>query len=301
VEGREVPSSTVRDALLNLRIVSAASEAPVLPVTAGPDVEVWLDRDGDVVAQGYTVAGQHWLHFPGFASYRFGQTPGAITAIPAAATSADAVRDCHRRFVLPLALQALGIETLHASGVVIADGMVAFCGFPRTGKSTLAYGLHRRGYALWADDSVALHAAPKVEALPLPFRIRLRPTALAFFGAEGLPPPPPDEPPDPRPPHGEPALLAAVFVLIRSTSGEEGAGPRVRRLPPAAAFHAVLSHAQCFSLRDRMRKQRMLELYLALAGQTPVLELRFEPGFDKLAAVLDVIEQAMSGSVPGTA
>jgi hypothetical protein len=264
----------------------------------GLDVDVWRDRDGDVVAQGYTVAGVHWLHFPGFGSYRFDETLGPITAIPAPATSADAIRDCHRRFVLPLALHALGVETLHASGVVVPDGVVAFCGYPRTGKSTLAYGLHRRGYPLWADDSVALHASPGIEAVPLPFRIRLRPTAVAFFGGDGATPSP-DELPDPRPPHANAGLLTAVFVLSRGTSAEPEAGPRVRRLPPDAAFHAVLAHAQCFSLRNRTRKQRMLEFYLALAARVPVFELRFEPDFDKLAAVLDAVEQATSCCVSG--
>ena len=290
----------LRDALLELRIARADGEIPLLPGAVDGEIDVWRDRDGDIVAQGYTAESYHWLHFPGFATYRFGRTPGAVTAIPEPASSIEAVHDRHRRSVLPLALQALGLETLHASGVVVAKGVVAFCGFPRTGKSTLAYGLHHRGYALWADDSVAVHAGRVVEAIPLPFRIRLRPLSLAHFRADGFAPDLQDDSPGSRPAPDAPARLAAVFILTR-TGSDDDTGPRVQRLPGAAAFHAVLSHTQCFSLRERTRKQRMLEVYLALVGQLPVVEIQFRPGFDKLATVLDAIEQAVSGIVLGPA
>ena len=53
----------------------------------------------------------------------------------------------------------------------------------RSGKSTIAYGLHRRGYRLWADDAVALEVSESaITALPLPFDVRLRPATAALFG-----------------------------------------------------------------------------------------------------------------------
>jgi hypothetical protein len=290
------PPCALRDALLELRISSAEREMRLRPEVVDTEVDTWRDHDGDIVAQGYTAAGHHWLHFPDFATYRFCTRPSAVTVMPEATTSTDALHDWHRRTVLPLALQALGLESLHASGVVVPEGVIAFCGFPRTGKSTMAFALHRRGYRLWADDSVVIHAAQVVQAIPLPCHIRLRPASRAHFGMNGHVPDPRDEWSGP-PLSDAPMPLAAVFVLTRGGAGDETSGFRVRRLSSAAAFHAVLSHAQCFSLRERARKQRMLEAYLALAARLPVVEVRFQPGFDKLPAVLDAVEHTISGIV----
>ncbi len=281
--------SDLRDALLELRIEAGGAIQPPPP---GLEVDLWRDRDGDVVAEGYTTEHHHWLRLPGFATYRFGRAPGAVTAIPAHETSSEAVVDCHRRFVLPLALQAFRLEVLHASGVVIPGGVVALCGLPRTGKSTLAFGLHRRGYPLWADDSVALDATEGVTAIPVPFHIRLRPASRAYFAAEAGPTSTrPGAAASPASRAGAP--LAAIFVLSRI---RDGAGPRAQRLRAAAATPALLHHAQCFTLRDRARKQRMLEQYLAIAGRVPVYELRFQPSFRELPAVLDAVEGALDGA-----
>jgi hypothetical protein len=281
--------SDLRDVLLDLRIDATAAVSPPPP---GLELDVWRDRDGDVVAEGYTTEHHHWLRLPGFATYRFGRMPGPITAIPVPGTAREAVADCHRRFVLPLALQAFRLEVLHASGIVVPDGVVALCGLPRTGKSTLAFGLHRRGYPLWADDSVALDVGDRVAAIPVPFQIRLRPASRAYFEAE-------TGPTSTLPAATAPlatqaaAPLAAIFVLSRI---RDGAGPRAHRLRAAAAPPALLHHAQCFTLRDRARKQRMVEQYLAIAGRVPVYALRFQPSFHKLPAVLDAVERALEGA-----
>jgi hypothetical protein len=68
---------------------------------------------------------------------------------------------------------------------------------------------------------------------------------------------------------------------------------RVRRLPPAAAFRAVLTHGQAFNLQDAAHKRQMLEHYLALAGQVPVWDVRFASGFDHFPALLDTIVETV--------
>lgn len=289
----------LREALLELRIASLERNTAGVNGPATSPTECWRDRDGGIVAQGYSTTADYRLRFPHFATYRFGRTPGAVTAIPEAATSIEALRDRHRRSVLPLALQALGLETLHASGIALPEGVIALCGFPRTGKSTIAYGLHRRGYTLWADDSVVFYSGHTIETIPLPFLMRLRPASLAHFGPAALPFDLGGQLPERRPASGAPAPLAAVFILTRSGPDENAPGRRLQRLGRAASFQAVLAHAQCFSLRERARKQRMLRTYLTLADQVPVVELGFQPGFAKLASVLDAIEQEIGAIVSG--
>src|SRR4029453_7921721 len=88
-----------------------------------------------------------------------------------------------RRPVVPIALQALGYETLHSSAVRFSSGVVGICGDRYAGKSTLAYSLARRGYAQHADDMLVLDVGKgDVRSIPLPFDVRLRSEASSFWG-----------------------------------------------------------------------------------------------------------------------
>src|SRR5919106_5320553 len=100
----------------------------------------------------------------------------------------DSILDAYYRSVLPMALQAQGAEVLHASAVLTPRGVLALCARSGTGKSTLAYGLSRRGYPLRADDAVAFeNSGAQINVRPLPFSIRLRPDAAAFFDQAHVP------------------------------------------------------------------------------------------------------------------
>ena len=61
-----------------------------------------------------------------------------------------------------MALHAHGDEAIHASAVLLGDAVVAFCGRSQTGKSTVAYGLHRRGCRVWADDTLVFDASADI-------------------------------------------------------------------------------------------------------------------------------------------
>jgi hypothetical protein len=167
---------------------------------------------------------------------------------------------------------------------------VAFCAGPETGKSTLAYGLGHRGYALWADDALVFHAATGlVEAVPLPFRMRLRPPSRAYFAQRAR------GPEDGRParPRRRPRPLAAVFVLERAPC-RPGISVGVCRLSAPLALPAVLAHAHSFSEEDPTRKRRLVDQYLALVAAVPVFRLRFVPDLERLDHVLDQVEKALA-------
>jgi hypothetical protein len=270
-----------------LTIVGPEEQTPVLPDLEHRQVEIWRDRTGAVCAYGYIEDEQHWLHFPGLATYRFSGRSTAVTAIAAAPVREEAIRDSYRRAVLPLALQALGLEVLHASAILSAKGVVGLCAGSGTGKSTIAHGLSQRGYQVWADDAVAFEAVrPRARAIRLPFKLRLRPDAAAAFLVE-----------DPGMGQDaaaqESAPLVALGVLRRASDLAEGVV--IEPLPPSAAFRALLPHAYCFSLSDVERKRLMLDRYLSVSTQVPVFEIRFRPGLDVLPVILDGIEQAMIG------
>jgi hypothetical protein len=220
------------------------------------------------------------VHLPGVATFSF--DPTGVEAVAAEHVALDRIRDAHRRLVLPLALQALGQEVLHASAVALGAGAVAFCGQSGTGKSTVAYALARRGHPPCADDAVAIDLADGApELIPLPFALRLRSPSAAYYQEQGRPLEV-QHPVERRP-------LAAICVLERGDNGTD-----LRRLGRAEAFPALLAHAYCFGSTDEFRTRRMVEHYLTLASDIPVFQVRLASGLSTLAGTLDEIEAAVA-------
>jgi hypothetical protein len=228
------------------------------------------------------------MHLLGLASFRFAADSDDVVAFALPSSPDEAVVDAYQRAVLPMVLQVSGREVLHASAVLVHGRVVAFCAVSGTGKSTIAYGLSRRGHPLWGDDAVTVDlAGPTTEAVSLPFAIRLDAQAASFFGGDGG-----------QRAGSARAPLGALFVLERA----EGEGDsELVRLAPAQAFPALLVHAYCFSLESAARKRRMLEHYLELADRVPVFSVRFSPGFARLAGLLDRIEEALGCGAASTA
>jgi hypothetical protein len=270
--------------MLDLTIAPAGIVAPPAPDESDPATTVWRDDEGTIVARGSVREGRHWIHVPHLGAFAFAAAEREVTAIPDPGADPAIVDDAFRRMVLPLALQARGFEVLHASAVRTRAGVVALCARSRTGKSTIACALDRRGHSLWADDAVCFETKDDhVDALPLPFMLRLRPASVAFFGDDA-------KTSELREPvEAEP--LAAAFILERSGA----ASPELSRLSPADAFRAVLTHGYCFSMHDRNRNSAMMRNYLELVERLPVFEIAIPHGLDRLDATLDLIESAVAG------
>lgn len=274
-----------------LEVVAARKGPSSLWVPGRTDATTWHDAAGGVVAYSRTEAERFWMELPGLATFCFDERSDSVVAAPHPGIAAEAVAELYWHSALPLVVQARGGEVLHASGVLMPLGVVALCGASKSGKSTIAYGLHRRGYRLWADDAVALEVTERaITAVPLPFDVRLRPATAALFGlgeraarlaGSG----------DPSEPLGRaPAPIEAVCVLDRGCGG-----PGSKMLAPlkaSAAYPALLANAYCFSLEDPARKRLMLDRYLSLVARVPVLALAVPDGLEGLAAILDELERA---------
>ena len=262
---------------------------------APADAQAWQGPGGAVLAHCSVLDGRHRVDLPGLVTFLFDADALEVRAIPHPPARPEAIREVYGHSVLPLVLQALGIEVLHASAVLTSGGVVAVCGASGMGKSTVAYGLYRRGYPLWADDAVALRASvAAIDAIPLPFDVRLRPAAALLFGYGARPRRLAGEPPLAVRDGGEPARLRAVCVLDRVST--TGGGTAVGRLRPSAAFAALLPHAYCFGLSDPERKRRMLGRYLDLAARLPVFRVRRADDLDTLPSTLDGIERTLAGA-----
>ena len=245
------------------------------------------DPDGAAVAYGWTTGQDHWLQVPEVGIFHF--TPGSeeVTALPARAASVRSVEHAYRSIALPLVLQVSGFEALHGSAVRTAGGVVAFCAVSGTGKSTVAYGLTRRGHPLWADDAVVFHTSQSSPVIthPIPFNSGLREDARSFFHGNGLAE-------RTVAAYDQPEQLRAVLLMERTDNVADAV--EVVRQSPADALAGLIPHAHGFNLADYARKRRTLEAYLALATQVPVFEMRFRSGLDRLDAVLDGVQTAVA-------
>jgi hypothetical protein len=248
--------------------------------------EAWRDEEGSLFAHGYRSGSSHWLEVPGVGVFRFDLGGPSIVAVPEPGVPRESIVDSYRRLILPNALQALGHEVLHASGVLAPQGVVALCARRRTGKSTTAYGLGRRGYGLWADDAVALEIAGRSVLSPrLPFAMRLRPDTASFFESNR-------ETPGDSIDRPESAPLAIVCAL-EQTSGPGNASVEIQQLAPREAFLALLENCYWFSMADPERKRAMMSRYLDVSALVPVVRLRFTAGLEKLDKILDLVEDVL--------
>ena len=261
-----------------VRLPALIEEAGAAPASElrRPLVE---DPDGGIVAYGWREGDSYWLEAPGAAIFAFTAGGGGVRAH--ALGPAEAVIDAFQSLALPMALQVSGFDVLHASAVAGQAGVVGFCGFSGTGKTTTALALSRRpGYALFSDDVIVLendHGA--VFAHPLPFSSNVRPRTREVLGMGDAPPPTGEA--------GDPVPAAALVVLERVAEPGEAS---VRRLGAKEALPALVPHGFRFDATDIETRREFVRRYLALVASVPVLLARFVPSWETLDLFLDEIE-----------
>jgi hypothetical protein len=273
-------------------------------VFASPDdaPEAGLDRQvvvgdpvGVPVVFGWRSGRDHWLLLPDAARFRFRAGSSVVKAYPTAKAAREDVIDAYHGSVLPIAVQiVLSGQSLHASAVAAPDGrIVAFCGSSLAGKTTIAFGLSRRGCPLWADDVVAFETRSEgLTTLRLPFKPNLREQSASYFGSQDRGPADNGHAPD-----WSRAKLGGVCVLERLAESQED--PVVERLSARDALIALLAHSFRFKPQKDEEKRRMMQDYLEVVAQLPVFRLRYSAGFDTLPAVIDEVEEMVLRSVPG--
>ena len=281
--------------MLPLAITSHASPSSV-PVPPVRKWLVWLDPRRTARAYASQAGSHYWIDVSDVAMFYYSATTGQVVAVPRRAIEPGRVRAIYQRVVLPFLLQALGYEMLHASAVRTERGVVAFCGDSGAGKSTIATGLRRRGYPVWADDALLLEVGARIGAIALPFVVRLRRESAEFFGLGGRGDGSSD---DLSGIERDPMDLAAVCVLKRRAGSEDDEVIGCHR--DTAALTALLAHACAFNFEDLDRKRRMVTQYLAVAARIPVFEAVVRPGLERLSELLDHIEARIIHAEPAWA
>lgn len=272
---------------MKLSIHRAGAAANAIPPWES-SAEPWRNYEGMIYAYGQVIGNDHWMHFPGLASFRFSSCGEDIASALTTIEADDSIREVFQRRVLPMAVQVRGREVLHASAIRGPTGVTAFCGITQSGKSTIAFGLSRRGYSHWADDMVAFEFSDRgAMAVSLPFRARLRTPAAALFALDTSARAIPRD--DDQPAGAVISPLSTVCILRKEPTAS--APVAIRRLSSAEAFATVLDQACCFTPQDYDRKHLMIRHYLELVAVTSIFEICFQPGLANLPVILDAIEQ----------
>ncbi|MCE6960327.1 serine kinase [Cereibacter sphaeroides] len=171
--------------------------------------------------------------------------PGRITASPHPDVSEDLIAYPLLGSVLALALEQMGLFTLHASAVSVAGRGVVMMGDKGAGKSTTATALIRAGHPLVADDIVAVDA--DLALRPGFPQVKLSAAAAASLDVpDAVHRPPVPEVPEkgrvllPRRFERARPPLARIYLLER---GPAGADPAVIPIPLPEALPLALRFA----------------------------------------------------------
>jgi hypothetical protein len=255
-------------------------------------VREWTGPTGTFGVRAYVGTAWSWIVLDGVATYRFRPGSNRVEALPEKQASPATVEDYYRRHILPLVMQANGLEVLHASAILYDGGVVGFCADNGTGKSTIAYALSRRGFPQYADDALVVQPVRGgIEALSLPFVPRLRVSSAEHFGNDAYTNLAYD-----LPSHSERSPVRALFILERDEDGRTEA--QIERLHGVEALAALLPHGQRFDTISFSSRKRSVRNYLDVTAIVPIFSVRFANAFERLDGLLDHLVEVAEVACP---
>lgn len=184
--------------------------------------------------------------------------------------------------VMGFLLRLRGVTCLHASAVAIGDCAIALVGSPGAGKSTTAAAFARSGFAVLADDVVALrgHHEPFLVQPGYP-RLNLWPDSVrALFGSEEALPritPTWHKRYMPLGKNGhrfasEPLPLAAIYIFGARESALTA--PVLEEITGTEAFVSLVANSYVNYLLDREMRRQEFDVLSRLAARTPIRRVR---------------------------
>jgi hypothetical protein len=193
---------------------------------------------------------------------------------------------------LAVLLQQRGILILHGSANALRGAVVAFLGQKGAGKSTTAATLHARGYAVVADDVVAIRTDAGV---PLVFpaypQLNLWPDAVASLGHDLATSPRLHSRVEKRAMRAmsgfprDPLPLQALYVLGKGTRNE------VEILRPQEAFVELLRHSYGTRLYRGSAAPQHFRQLAGLVKAVPVRRLKVRQTLTELSSLSRLVEE----------
>jgi hypothetical protein len=197
---------------------------------------------------------------------------------------------------LSFSMVRLGWEPLHATAVLMPEGVVAFAGESGSGKSTLAALFVQAGAKLLTDDMLILTRALGGNwlAQPGPPRLKLyRKMARQILGSStGVPMNSVTEKLIIRLATHQtttvPGSLARLYCLD-GRRGQSDGTPHVEQLSPARAFPLILAHTAGHYPSEPSRLERQLLFAGHLAREVPIKRLSYRRIAKQMVLVRDAV------------
>jgi hypothetical protein len=256
----------------------------------GEDV-VW----GDVRVRTYRHGGGFSMSFDDTGRFDVSADGSQILWHCGANTSPEGRADVLGR-VLPLALHAAGILSLHASAVSFGDAAIAFLAPKYHGKSTLATALVEHGARLVTDDILPVRIADPPMCLPGVQQLRLfHDSAEATIRS----PADPERSFDRKVTlslatsatrvEGQSVRLATAYLLTPVESLPDGEVVRRERIDSIGAAMALVQHSKIGPLLSSVDAGAMFMQAASLAAVVPVYDLFVVRDLNVLQDVVETI------------
>jgi hypothetical protein len=306
VYGLELASDTVLPELTSL----AAPEEAVVQIKVrlqldgrrDPGVPRWILHsalpNGDDWALYGKIEGGYLLRYVGLADFIVECRGHELTcARIEPGTSPQTLRHLLLDQVLPLVLNLLRCDVLHASAVATPAGICAFIGPAGAGKSTLAASFAAAGYTIFCDDCLVLWRIGEIACLPGYPGVRLWSDSSAALGYWGIEP---SEVADYTAKRrivghagrftGSPRPLIAIYRISRPIDPDQVLTTvRIEPLTGRAAFMELVSSAFVLDVSEPATLLRHFRCIEQLVSQIPVAHLMLLDDFALLPAARHAI------------
>lgn len=198
--------------------------------------------------------------------------------------------------VLATSLQLAGTNTLHASAVEMADGVIGFIAPKHFGKSTLAMTLLRRGGRFVTDDSLSLDIEEgSVLARPGVQSLRVRPgdeDVERLLGRSVTEAPGRDGKVFLRPFHANDVLtdrrpVSALYFLSPRAPGGAGDPAERERVQGIPAALGLMGQTKIGGMLGPTFTEPLLDATATIVARVPVFKLSLVRDLDRLDQVVD--------------
>lgn len=293
---------------LELPAISPAEEQISINVrlrnadTDYPAAACWILRstlsNGDDWALCGKIEDGYLLRYPGFADFIVDRAGRELRcARIESGTSPQTLRHLLLDQVMPLVLNLLGRDVLHATAVDTPGGVCAFIGPARAGKSTLAASFAAAGYNTFCDDCLVVRRNGGILCIPGYPGVRLWRDSFAALGNH------PVKLSDVanytakcrivsnagRFPDG-PRSLIAIYRISRPADGEPAlTTARIEPLTGREAFMELVSAAYVLDATEPATLLRHFRFIEQLAAQVPIARLLLPNDFALLPAARSLI------------
>jgi hypothetical protein len=252
--------------------------------------------DGDIRVRAYRAGDDFVLEYDDTGTFVIATRGRAITWHTRPNASDAAARLDVLGRVLPMALHASGMLTLHGSAVCIAGRAIAFLAPKYHGKSTLAYALVSAGARIVTDDALAVDPGPPPMARPGVHIVRLYSDSASRLGAgRGHATPGGGKLSlDALPDEARTRVSAPLDAIYLLTPVEPRPGrPAARRaaVDSITAALALVRHAKLGPLLGRGEAPVLFERAVDLARVVPVYSLSVARDLGRLE---DVVTEVMA-------